>query len=237
MAQPELLRPHRRGEGPVHASLAELGRRATRGDRGALDDLLRTVQAPVLRYLTRRLARHPDGDDIAGDLRQEVLLRAASAVGRCHFENDRRLLAWVLSITRNVLVDYIRGERARHPLVPGEALERMAERASLAEWQSGRREGAHGELLDRVAALAMAGLPAPTVELLRLRVQLGRTWPEVAEAMGTTASAAKRRYQRAQATLRARFLAAFAELPPAQREPLLRALRLDDRPPRAGSGS
>lgn len=237
MAQTALLRPHGRSPGPVRSSLTELGRRATRGDRVALDDLLRTVQAPVLRYLTRRLAQHPDGPDIAGDLRQEVLLRAASAVGRCHFEDDRRLLAWVLSITRNVLVDYIRGERARDQSLPGEALERVAERASLAAWQSGRGEVVPTGPLDRVASLAMAGLPAATVELLRLRVQLGLTWPEVARAMGITASAAKRRYQRAQTTLRARFLAALADLPPEQREPLLRTLRLEERPPRAESGS
>jgi RNA polymerase sigma factor (sigma-70 family) len=191
-----------------------------------MNALLREIQAPVHRYLALRLARSPDGDDVAGDLRQEVLLRAARALTRCHFESERRVVAWVLRIARHVLVDHLRAERAQHRVVPRETLELLAERAALAQWQSGHHARPGADLLDEVTARAMAGLPRDTVELFRLRVQLGHTWPEVGAALGTTASGAKRRFQRAQVALRARFLAVVDALPQAEREARLRSLGL-----------
>jgi DNA-directed RNA polymerase specialized sigma24 family protein len=169
-----------------------------------MDAVLRVFQEPVQRYLMRRLAQCPDGHDVAGDLRQEVLLRAAGALSRCHFESEQRAVAWVLRITRHVL----------------------AERAALAQWQSGHHVRDASDLLDDVAGRAMAGLPRQTVELFRLRVQMGLTWPEVGVALGTTTNGAKRRFQRAQVALRARFLAVFDALPRAERDALLRSLGL-----------
>lgn len=218
--------PEGRGGRPHSAtpSLVELCRRAKAGNAEAMDAVLRTFQEPVHRYLARRLAQCPDGHDVAGDLRQEVLLRAAGGLARCHFDNEQRPLAWVLRIARNVLVDHVRAERTRHRLVSPDTLELLAERAALAQWQSVSPEGDPGGRLDDVAARAMAGLPRRTVELLRLRVQMGCTWPEVAAALGTTTSGAKRRFQRAQVALRARLLAVLDALPQAESEILLRAL-------------
>lgn len=211
---------------PASPSLVEAFRKATSGNEQAMDAALRALQGPVQRYLARRLAGCPDGDDLAGDLCQEVLLRAAGALPRCHFENEQRAVAWGLRIARHVLVDHVRAERTRHRLVSSDTLELLAQRAALAQWQSGHHAADAGDLLDDVAARAMAGLPRQTVELFRLRVQLGRTWPEVGAALGTTASGAKRRFQRAQVALRARFLAVFDALPQAEREGLLRFLGL-----------
>lgn len=211
---------------PACVSLAELCRLAAAGDAAALDAVLRATQEPVHRYLARRLARCPDGDDTAGDLRQEVLLRAAAALPRCEFENDRSVVAWILRITRHVLVDHLRAERRRHPPVSGEGLELLAERAALVQWQSGHHAHPGGELMDEVTARAMSGLPRQTAELFRLRVQLGCTWPEVAAALDTTAGGAKRRFQRAQVALRKRFLTALDTLPEAERKLLRRSLRL-----------
>jgi RNA polymerase sigma factor (sigma-70 family) len=191
-----------------------------------MDAVLRAFQEPVQRYLMRRLAQCPDGHDVAGDLRQEVLLRAAGALSRCHFENEQRAVAWVLRIARHVLVDYVRAEHTRHRLVSPETLELLAERAALAQWQSGHHVRDASDLLDDVAGRAMAGLPRQTVELFRLRVQMGLTWPQVGVALGTTANGAKRRFQRAQVALRARFLAVFDALPHAERDALLRSLGL-----------
>ena len=206
-------------------ALAELARRAAAGDGAALDGLLRAVQDRVERYLAGRLAARPDGHDLAGDLRQEVLIRAAGAVGRCRFESDARLVAWVLTIARRVLVDHVRAERARREVLPDRALELMAEEASLARWRGGAHELGPGELLETLAARALGALPERTRELLRLRVQLGWTWKEVGRALGTTEAGAKRRYQRAQAALRTRFLALLDALPPAERDTLPRALK------------
>lgn len=211
---------------PSSDSLAELGRLACGGDGPALDRLLRAVQTPVHRFLLARLAPRADANDVAGDLLQEVLIRAAAALPRCRFMSGERLVAWVLTIARHVLVDHHRVERARREVVAHEALDRAVEGASLARWRSDAGDHGRSELLEELAAAAMGGLPERTRELLRLRVQLGCTWKEVGAVLGTTEAGAKRRFQRAQVALRTRFRALLDAVPPARRERLLHGLRL-----------
>ncbi|HEX2208614.1 MAG TPA: sigma-70 family RNA polymerase sigma factor [Longimicrobium sp.] len=216
-------------------ALAELARRAGRGDRAALNQLLTAVQDAVHGYLSRRLAGAPDGYDQAGDLRQVVLLRAADAVPRCHFEDDRRLMAWVLTIARRVLIDHVRSERARREVLPWQRLDTLAadppldgwqnvtapdlwldEDPPLDAWESAASADASDPLAAAVAGI-VAALPEATRELLRLRVQLGCTWREVAQVLKTTEAGAKRRYQRAQVSLRARFRAVVCAMSPSER--------------------
>jgi RNA polymerase sigma-70 factor (ECF subfamily) len=216
----------RHGGARSGCSLAELGRRAGRGDAAALNQLLCEVQDTVHRYLASRLSASADADDVAGDLRQEVLIRAAGAVARCTFESDRRVVAWVLAIARNVLVDYLRAERGRGDVVTRGELEPLAQNAALARWLRPAEDAAAGALLEEMTAKALCGLPEPTRDLVRLRVQLGLSWKEVGAALGTTESGAKRRFQRSQASLRTRFLSLLDALPPAPRDALLRRLKL-----------
>jgi len=208
---------------PTHGRtecLVELCRRAGRGDPVALDLLLQGIQAPVQRYLAGRLSSWPDGDDLAGDLRQEVLIRAAAALPQCRFESEQRLMAWVLRIARHVLVDHVRAARVRRETVPRLTLEQLAEDVSLERWRSSGAANSQVGLLEAVAAEAMMNLPEHTRELLRLRVQLGLTWKEVGHALGTTEAAAKRRFQRTQASLRFRLRDAVRALSPGERERL-----------------
>jgi RNA polymerase sigma-70 factor, ECF subfamily len=208
-------------------SLVDLRRLAARGDRSALEQLLRRVQRGVQRYLQRRLPDRRDCNDLADDLRQEVLIRAVSALNRATFEDDRRLLAWLLVIARNVLMDHYRAERRRPRSLPPAAMEALGDDASLAAWlHSGGSPGA--ELLDALVSEALRGVPERTQELVRLRVQMGHSWSEVGAALGTSASAAKRRFQRAQAALRRRILVAVDNLPPTERARLLARGRLPD---------
>lgn len=214
------------GGAPEGSALGELGRRASGGDPVALNQLLREVQDTVQRYLASRLSASADADDVAGDLRQEVLIRAAGAVGRCTFESDRAVVGWVLTIARNVLVDHVRAERGRGHVVTRGELEPLAQNAALARWQRPAEDAAAGALLEEMTAQALCGLPEPTRDLVRLRVQLGLTWKEVGAALGTTESGAKRRFQRSQASLRARFLSLLDALPPIARKTLLRRWKL-----------
>lgn len=211
----------RRG-GERTPGLAELGRRASRGDAAALNQLLAQVQDIIHRYLASRLMDSADHDDVAGDLRQEVLIRAAGAVARCTFESDHAVLAWMLMIARNVLLDHLRAERGRGDVLARGELEPLAQNAALARWQRPAEDAATRALLEEMTARALCGLPEATRDLVRLRVQLGLTWKEVGKALGTTESGAKRRFQRSQASLRARFLALLDTLSPADRDSLLR---------------
>jgi RNA polymerase sigma-70 factor (ECF subfamily) len=192
-------------------SLTSLARLAQAGSARELDCLLRRVEKPAYRYLVSRLVSAPDAEDLARDLCQEVLIRAMTSLERCTFESDGRLLAWVLTIARNVLLDHLRRTRVRPEVradVPGT---RAVPAASPGD------ETATSHLLEALAAEALAEVPETTAELLRLRLVGGRSWKEVAAALGIAETAAKRRFQRAQVTLRRHILAQVDELPPEAR--------------------
>jgi RNA polymerase sigma-70 factor (ECF subfamily) len=215
-------------------SLATLGRLAQAGCAQALDRLLRRVEGPLYRYLVSRLRAAPDAGDLASDLCQEALIRASASIGRCTFASDARLLAWALTIARNVLLDHLRRARGRAE-VRHDAVREPAAGPPPAD------EGAPPRLLETLAAEALAEVPEATAELLRLRLVAGRSWREVGDALGIAETAAKRRFQRAQAALRRRILARVEALPADARGAARRRLSprggAELRSPRADAGA
>lgn len=71
--------------------------------------------------------------------------------------------------------------------------------------------------MDRLMRTTMKSLPAELQSLLELRVLQGATWTEVGNSLGTTAAGAKRRFQRAQVTLRQELLQRVEKLPARKR--------------------
>lgn len=206
--------------------LAELAGLARAGSPAALNRLLHGIEAPVYRYLLTRLRAAPDAGDLALDLRQETLIRAAASLARCTFASDARVVAWALTIARNVLLDHLRAARGR-----GEVRDDAGRAYAGAEWPP-PDDGSPPRLLETFAAEALAEVPEDTAELLRLRLVAGRSWKEVGEALGVAESAAKRRFQRVQAALRRRILARVDALPPdARRAATLRLLPAAAPPP------
>jgi RNA polymerase sigma-70 factor (ECF subfamily) len=182
--------------------LVSLVRRAQDGCAWALDRVLREVEGPVYRYLVSRLRAAPDAEDLARDLSQETLIRAVGSIRRSTFSSDGRLVSWGLTIARNVLLDHLRHVRGR-----GEVRGEEHWTHALAGGLLPGEEAPPPRLLETAAAEALAEVPETTAELLRLRLVSGRSWNEVAQALGITESAAKRRFQRAQMTLRRKILA------------------------------
>jgi RNA polymerase sigma-70 factor (ECF subfamily) len=222
--------PHDTASAPG-GSLVDLGRLAQAGSAVALDRLLHRVEGPVYRFLVARVRAAPDAEDLALDLCQEALIRAAGSLGRCTFASDGRLLAWMLTIARNVLLDHVRQARGRGE-VRGDPL-----------WGRAAAPGSPGDdppaprLLESLAAEALAEVPETTAELLRLRLVSGRSWKEVGDALGIAETAAKRRFQRAQTTLRRRILARVDALPAdARRAARRRLLPPDGAAPRSPAG-
>ncbi len=227
-------------------TLSALVRSARDGEHNALERLLGLIQDPVYRYLVARLRLYQEAEDLARDLAQEALIRIANAIGRCTFDSDSRVLAWVLTVARNVLLDHIRSERSRSERMRFTSdLERAGGQVAWAEWQRQTDDvepGVASRILLRVVEEARASLPEATVELLRLRVDMGATWKEVGAALGTTEAGAKRRFQRAQATLRVNIGQRLQALPDGEKaavEDRVRRFGLPtglalDRPPQAG---
>lgn len=204
------------------ASLVDLGRMAQAGCAPALDRLLRQVEGPMYRFLLARLRAAPDAEDLARDLCQEALIRAVAAIPRSTFASDGRLLSWGLTIARNVLLDHLRQARGRAE-VRGETFWTRAE----APGPQPGEEAPPVPPLERLTSDVLAELSEETAELLRLRLVAGRSWKEVAEALKIAESAAKRRYQRAQAALRKKILARMEALPNDARRAAARRLRPD----------
>lgn len=192
------------GSGGRHAGLACLACGARRGDRRALERLLRELEARVYPWLVARLRPVREPEDLARDLNQEALIRIAGAVARATFHADGEVVSWALMVGRNVLVDHLRAERGRsRGIDDAEDVERAGSLAALTGWQRpGNGPGPADRLLARVMEETLAGLPAAARELLRLRVHAGATWKEVAGALSTSEAGAKRRFQRLQGALR-----------------------------------
>lgn len=186
----------------------DLSRQAQAGSAGALNDLLSALQGPLYRYLLRRLRAAPDAGDLACDLCQDSLIRAAASIRGCTFSSDERLVAWVLTIARNVMLDHLRRAHRRAEVRAEQYWARVA--------APGLLPGAEADpprLLETFAAEVLADVNEVTAELLRLRLVGGRSWKQVADVLGITETAAKRRFQRAQATLRRQILARVDALP------------------------
>lgn len=159
--------------------------RAARGDRSALERLLRRIDGRVL-----DLAHRLTGDaDVAKDLRQQALIRVCRGLvdfaGRADFET------WVHRIVVNLCRDHLRSQSAmrrrteRHGFLVG---------ASAAP--STHDETERMELGQRVAT-AVGALPDEEREALVLHHYQGLSFPEIARVLEVPETTLKSRFARA----------------------------------------
>jgi RNA polymerase sigma factor (sigma-70 family) len=80
-------------------SLEELARRATSGDRAALDDLVRALQGDVYGLAVRMLWNREDAEDAT----QEILVRVVTRLSQFDFRS--RLKTWVYRVAVNYILD------------------------------------------------------------------------------------------------------------------------------------
>ncbi|MCK9248805.1 MAG: sigma-70 family RNA polymerase sigma factor [Solirubrobacteraceae bacterium] len=149
----------------------------------------------VLRYLARRTF----DPETAVDLLSETFTRAILQRRKFRGSTDEEAIGWVYAIAANLLVDQrrrdrrerdaaLRDARARRPLEP-EEFEEVERLLDLRE------------LRDTVA-LALEELSPEHREVLRLRVIEERSYPALAQAIGTSEPAARARVSRALRALR-----------------------------------
>lgn len=179
--------------GDAGASDLELLKRAGR-DPDAFRDLYERYSEEILGYFGRRTADR----DTALELTAETFSRAWVARERFEDRHDGSAAPWLYGIARNVLLMSVRrGTVERRTAARIGVLERLdLDGGSDATPEAGWAEGAD-ELLD--------SLPLSQREALRLRIVDELTYDEVADALGTTPSAARVRVHRALTSLRKRF--------------------------------
>lgn len=168
---------------------AELVTHALRGDRSALEELVRRHIGTVRGTALAVLGPHPDLDDVT----QEVML---GAIERLHTLRARdRVGPWLRGITRNQCRDRLRRPHRNEELrddVAGDVLPAAGDPPGV--------EVGESPLLQAVAAL-----PEKLREALLLFYVEDASYAEIGERLGISAAAVNRRLTRARQLLRERF--------------------------------
>jgi RNA polymerase sigma factor (sigma-70 family) len=139
------------------------------------------------------------------DIAQEAFLRAWQQLSRLH--HHASFLPWLRQITRNLARDWLRAQR--HRPLSGEAAEvaiGMAADPGLSpaeQLQRGEEEIAAEELI--------SALPAESRETLLLYYREGQSSQQVAQLLGLSDAAVRKRLSRARAAVRAQMLVRFGE--------------------------
>lgn len=156
-----------------------LVRRAQDGDTAAFGELYARHHAHVIQYLVRRCRSQQTAEDLAGD----VWVRALRSIGNVAYGSPK---AWLLTIARNLAIDYSRSGLGRL-----EILDEVAARFDRADpGQSTEDAAVAADLSARMAAL-IKRLPPLQQQAIALTYYGELTSNEAGEAMGKTADAVK----------------------------------------------
>ena len=165
-------------------STATLLARVRAGDRVAREHLVRRYLATLLRWGHRRLPSHARDLSDTQDLVQTTLLKALDHVGDFEPRREGAFLAYL----RTILLNEVRGEIrriARRPL-----------RVPLSDDLAAQRPSPVEEAIGRAAIdayeKALNGLSAEEREGVILRIEMGFTHQQVADALGRSSADAAR---------------------------------------------
>jgi RNA polymerase sigma-70 factor, ECF subfamily len=172
---------------------------AVAGNRDALREVLEIIRPIVVRYCRARIGTTERSGLSADDVAQEVCLAAITALPR-YKDQGRPFLAFVYGIAAHKVADAHRAA-ARNRSDPTDV---VPERYSL---EAGPEQMAlESESSARMNKL-LSVLPEKQREILILRVVVGMSAEETAEAVGSTAGAVRVAQHRALARLKAEITA------------------------------
>jgi len=200
-AVPAVAETRTRGLGPEISAMSGVGddldllvSAAVDGDRDAIAGVLGHVHRLVTRYCRARIGSHENTFASADHLAQEVCL-AVLAVLPSYRDQNRSFLAFVYGIAAHKVAD-------AHRSVVRNRAEPVPELADFPVLAGGpEQQATQGELADRMTKL-LSTLPDEQREILVLRVVVGLSAEETAEAMGSTPAAVRVAQHRALDRLR-----------------------------------
>ncbi|NNH71160.1 RNA polymerase sigma factor ShbA [Nocardia uniformis] len=169
---------------------------AANGDKNAISDILKIVYPLVRRYCAARLHGaghlHVTTDDVA----QEICMATVQAIPR-YRDQGKSFLAFVYGISANKVADAYRRAQI-HPAYP------VAEFPDQPMTEAGPEERAlQSEIRDATRNLLMKVLAPTHREVLVMRIVLGWTAAQTAEAIGTSPGVVRVMQHRALNKLRA----------------------------------
>ena len=175
---------------------------AVGGDASAIAGLIASIQPMVVRYCRARVGRQERSYASADDVAQEVCIAVLTALPS-YRDQGRPFLAFVYGIAAHKVADAHRSA-ARNRAEP------VPEIPDITDLDDGPEQHAmHGELSGRMARL-LGTLPGKQREILVLRVVVGLTAEETADAVGSTPGAVRVAQHRALTRLRKALAAEFA---------------------------
>ncbi|MCB0934133.1 MAG: sigma-70 family RNA polymerase sigma factor [Mycobacterium sp.] len=167
---------------------------AVAGSRDALREVVETIRPIVVRYVRARLGTAERVGLSADDVAQEVCLAAIQALPR-YQDQGRPFLAFVYGIASHKVADAHRAAARNR----SEPTDEVPERVTL---DAGPEQMAiQSETASRMDKL-LAVLPAKQREILTLRIVVGLSAEETAEAVGSTPGAVRVAQHRALARLK-----------------------------------
>jgi RNA polymerase sigma-70 factor (ECF subfamily) len=176
---------------------------AVAGDRRAMDRLLSQVRPLVVRYCRARVGRQERSFASADDVAQEVCLAVLTALPS-YRDQGRPFLAFVYGIAAHKVADAHRAA-ARNRSEP------VADVPDEPDEQAGPEQRAmRGELSGEMAELLKV-LPPKQREIVVLRVVVGLSAEETADAVGSTPGAVRVAQHRALTRLRAALPAMYRD--------------------------
>jgi RNA polymerase sigma-70 factor (ECF subfamily) len=175
---------------------------AVGGDASAIARLIASIQPMIVRYCRARVGRQERSYASADDVAQEVCIAVLTALPS-YRDQGRPFLAFVYGIAAHKVADAHRSA-ARNRAEPVPEIPDMYDLGGGPEQQA-----MHGELSDRMARI-LETLPGKQREILVLRVVVGLTAEETADAVGSTPGAVRVAQHRALTRLRKALVAEFA---------------------------
>jgi RNA polymerase sigma-70 factor, ECF subfamily len=167
---------------------------AVKGDASAIDGVFRWIRPLVLRYCRNRVGGQERTFTSADDVAQEVCIAALTALPGYRYQG-RQFLAFVYGIAAHKVADARRAAaRSRAEPVPD-----VPDTMDLADGPES--QVINGEFAGRIARL-LESVSDKQREILDLRVGLGLSAEETAEALGSTPGAVRVAQHRALNRLR-----------------------------------
>lgn len=169
---------------------------AAAGDVAATGEMLRLINPLVQRYCRARMGNTAHLQMTVDDVAQEILLATVQAIPR-YRDQGKSFLAFVYGISANKVADAFRHSRQNRVYPTANVPDMPSPAAGPEEWAlAAERSGIAGELLRTLT-------PAHR-EVLVMRLILGWTAAQTAEAIGTSPGVVRVMQHRALNKLRAR---------------------------------
>jgi RNA polymerase sigma factor (sigma-70 family) len=177
------------------APLEDLARLAIRGDRAALEDLIKALQGDVYGLALRMLWNREDAEDAT----QEILVRTVTRLSQFDFRS--RLKTWVYRIAVNHILDVKKSPVERLHLT----FERFAEDLGDGLSADGPGDAEHSVLTEEVKVGCTLGMLQCLDRPHRLAYVLGEILdlpgPDAAEALGISPGLFRKRLQHARTAI------------------------------------